>query len=524
MPNPAWQSVQVGVGTTDGSGNVSVTKPTSLANGDLVVVVLALTSISSTPSCAGFTLRAQAAEFIDVTSQSIQTCVFTKIATGSEPASWTFNGPASTNCVWEAHRITDGVYDSSAINEEEPANTDIIAPTVTAPIANCIHFATFTGYDPMSCTPPSGYTERTDQAWFGNKAVLSSVTKVVAAGATGAITATYSTARYGSGISVIVKPPNTAPTAPTNNWVDGQYIRYTDAWTFDWDFNDPDSGDTQSAAYVRRRQYGTGTYEYWTGSAWSGTETKLTGHTSTFYNFSASNWALPGSGSNDYYISVKTEDAAGAASPYSTEKLVRYAALVSATIDLPVHSSTINDDTPTITWTYSQAQSLPQYSYRARIYRTSDNALVWDSGTLVSSAARSVDSGTTGTWSIGTALVNSTAYYATINLSDGSANAAGTDTNNFTTSFTPPAAPTITTDYHNDPPTVTVNITPTHNTGTFPNGTVTTVVERSIDGGTTWEEIREGTVAINATLVSVDDREMPLNTTVQYRAKVRYNP
>lgn len=90
---------------------------------------------------------------------------------------------------------------------------------------------------------------------------------------------------------VSLNTPPTAPTivAPTN----GSAQDVNQALLIDWDFNDPDVGDTQSA-YTIRRRIGAGSYEYWNGSTWQATEdasTKIA--TATTQHNLASGWGTP---------------------------------------------------------------------------------------------------------------------------------------------------------------------------------------------------------------------------------------
>jgi hypothetical protein len=95
---------------------------------------------------------------------------------------------------------------------------------------------------------------------------------------------------------------NRTPTAPTlNQPFDGEVFDTSIAQTFTWTFNDPDPGDTQSAATLQYRQVGTTTW------------TQVTVTTAQTYTFAANTFTPNVS----YEWQVQTTDAGGLTGPFS---------------------------------------------------------------------------------------------------------------------------------------------------------------------------------------------------------------
>lgn len=98
---------------------------------------------------------------------------------------------------------------------------------------------------------------------------------------------------------------NRTPTAPTLNVpFDGEVFDSTIAQTFTWTFNDPDSGDTQSAATLQYRPVG--------GPTW----TQVTATTQSAYTFAANTFTS----GVQYEWQVQTTDAGGLTGPFSASR------------------------------------------------------------------------------------------------------------------------------------------------------------------------------------------------------------
>jgi hypothetical protein len=143
-----------------------------------------------------------------------------------------------------------------------------------------------------------------------------------------------------------------SPTAPT--WLtpaQGLAANVNVALVLDWQFNDPDPGDTQSA-YAVQRQIGTGALNYWraSDSTWQVAEVQNTS-TSTALTLAAG-WAAASDAA--YTFKVKAWDSGGVASAYSDGLVVVPSATVAPVITAPATGATLTEDTVTLTWTAAE--------------------------------------------------------------------------------------------------------------------------------------------------------------------------
>lgn len=167
------------------TASLTITKPASLAAGDLIVILVATFSNKTANSISGFTLRASttATDGTDV----LKIYLFDKIATGSEPASYTCTMSGSTICQAAAFRITgasaspyqtSGTWNTTALGGYV---LDRRLPTVTTTSANNLLIGFHQAWYGTNSNSPSGWTAQyTDQSdtYVYNKAAA-------AAGATG---------------------------------------------------------------------------------------------------------------------------------------------------------------------------------------------------------------------------------------------------------------------------------------------------------------------------------------------------
>lgn len=140
-----------------------------------------------------------------------------------------------------------------------------------------------------------------------------------------------------SGQAIITYDDNTAPDAPTRVApVDGAVLDWQQPNVFDWQFNDPDPGDSQSAYNWAYRLSGT---TAWTETGWvTSTSTQRTVAGGTFT-------------AGDYEWRVATKDAQGVESPWSSTGFFTAAdAPPGPTVTDPVNGGTIPTDEYPVTW------------------------------------------------------------------------------------------------------------------------------------------------------------------------------
>jgi hypothetical protein len=166
---------------------------------------------------------------------------------------------------------------------------------------------------------------------------------------------------------------NTAPNAPILTApADGATIDRNITQRFDWDFSDPDSGDSQSKYDLRYRVTGTSTW------------TDVTGTTpNTYHDFAAGTFAA-----GDYEWQVRTYDAAGAVGPYSASSFFTAAdAPPEPTITDPVSGATISN-IHTVQWSTPNQDAYQQRRVADNAGAADTSTVYADTGEVVSATAR----------------------------------------------------------------------------------------------------------------------------------------
>jgi hypothetical protein len=181
-------------------------------------------------------------------------------------------------------------------------------------------------------------------------------------------------------------------------------------------------------------------------------------------------------------------------------------------------------NTPVVSWTYTDVELNVQSEALIRVFQQSGGTWVgFDPDVAVPVFQGTITDDSTSILCT-TKLANTSTFRAYVKvahkLSDGSTLWGIWNFNDFTTSFSAPAAPTLTVSPHNE----RVMLTMTPPAGPWTPDIDYFQLEKSLDGGVTWNTFRYGTLAKstgfpdNTTPLVVYDYEVPFFTTVQYRA------
>lgn len=179
---------------------------------------------------------------------------------------------------------------------------------------------------------------------------------------------TTSGQRAGDG-QVVIEPANQPPNAPILLApADASTLDRNVSQRFDWDFSDPDAGDSQSAYNFRYRAVGAAT---WAETGWQSS-------TQTYHDVSGGTFA----DGTDYEWQAATKDAQGVEGPFSSSWFFTAGtAPTPPAITEPTNGGTFNQN-QTVSWSTPD-----QDAYQIRVMDGA--AVVSDTGTVTSSTARS---------------------------------------------------------------------------------------------------------------------------------------
>lgn len=207
MASPIWQSRTTSAQAT--AASVAVTYPASLANTDIVIVVLYKENTNAVTVPDGtWTLKNS------VSTTAVQHhLIYWKRCTGGETGTVTFSWTGSVYSGATAHRITGCVTSGDPIEDVNSnfSNTGVtVTPAVSLASTSTDSLLLWTGSNfagGNSWTPPGTYTERSDVDIIGD-----ATKDNTAGGATGSVTGTAaisgaSTAHLISLISIAGTPP-----------------------------------------------------------------------------------------------------------------------------------------------------------------------------------------------------------------------------------------------------------------------------------------------------------------------------
>jgi MSHA biogenesis protein MshQ len=220
--------------------SVTVARPAGLLSGDVMIAVVSfndvpplwvLVCLLSPSSCpvapTGWTLVATPVDGTRMVTQ-----VYQRVATGTEPASytWTLGGPVGT--VGNSRRAAGAILAYRGVDTTAPveanasqnnaASTTATAPSVTTVSANAMLVSVFSVVNgSTTATPPASMTNAfnvTTTSGPNGLRLLASYASQPVAGASGVRTATLDTARTSIGVSLALRPaPIPPPTSGSFN-------------------------------------------------------------------------------------------------------------------------------------------------------------------------------------------------------------------------------------------------------------------------------------------------------------------
>lgn len=215
MAAPVFQTADTGVATS--GTTVAVTKPTGLANNDIVIVAIA-GSDSATCSAPDGTWT----EHLDTvgTEGGETLAIYSHVVTNAagEPASWTFTHSVSGKRCGGALRISGADTTTPVVVTGTPASstaqgTSAVANSITPGVIDCLLIQCSAMNGNQTWTADGAMTERVDVQSGGGgggatKASLEMSTETLSgSGATGTRTATLATSTPWTTVLLAVQPP-----------------------------------------------------------------------------------------------------------------------------------------------------------------------------------------------------------------------------------------------------------------------------------------------------------------------------
>jgi hypothetical protein len=227
---------------------------------------------------------------------------------------------------------------------------------------------------------------------------------------------------YGNEVSFTAE--QTAPLQPSNLSPANGIATDDLTPTLAWQYNAGSANDDQSAYQIIVVRQSDSAPMWDSGKVVSTDKSVAYGGTALVYN-------------EVYQWQVRTYNQADLASPYSGAVTFKTSQLPVATITYPTDTATIASNTPTVTWTYSDAESTPQVKYRLVVLAENGVTVLHDTGEVL---------GTATSYQIPDAILdNLSTYYVTIELWDGDGLSSGVISHQFSIEFLAPAQPSIST-------------------------------------------------------------------------------
>jgi hypothetical protein len=510
------RTAKTGTALSPPAGPYTITLPTGTAVGDYILIQFIVYSNSASQGAitasgsVGTSGRAMTVHSTGgTTGVGTQEAVLGfQVQAGDSTTTCTVNAQASgLSYSWAAEAYTGGnqstPVDATTVVANGATTNAITTTTATAKLVACFGGTWSSG----TLALPAGFTSRASLVGSGSFPSLRMCDKDGgAAGNQGTFASTGATVATVVALNATTVPLAPTLTAPSN--ASAADLASAGA-TFSAGYNAGTGGTGVTAYALRRKISGAGSYEYWNAgtSAWQSTIVWNTAASMSVV-FAAAKWT----NGNVYNWSFAAQDNIGQG-PFASDFTVTAQNPPTVAVTAPTGSGA--PTTPTYTWTDTLASGASQTKYRVVVehgaYGTTPGSGTtdWDSG-LVTSSSTSVAHG-------GAALAQGTSYRVFVQVTETGGQTSAWAFSTFTTVVTPPGQPTLTATPDN--PNARVQLTVT--AGAAPAGNIF-VIQRSLDGGTTWADVRGATSAgqelAHAASQTIYDYEATPAAAAQYRA------
>ncbi len=187
--------------------SIVATRPAGVVAGDVLLASIDTRGSSVVTAPAGWTLVR-----MDLNASSLRKSTYVRVATGSEPATytWTFSGSRLAAAVIHAYSGVDTTTPVDVVGGQVNASgTAVTAPSITTTVPNTMLVGFFAKQSSGTWTPPAGMTERGEINGTGGTQTTSATgvdALQAAIGPTGTRVATASSAALNIGHLVALRP------------------------------------------------------------------------------------------------------------------------------------------------------------------------------------------------------------------------------------------------------------------------------------------------------------------------------
>lgn len=219
---PVYQAADLQTNTS-ANGTVVINKPTNMNTGDLMVAQVGASSISGswTTVPSGWST---VANNLNMSSTAPSMGVFYKLASGSEPSTYTFVHSSNARSVGAISRVTnvDQVNPVDSFNSSvNNANSSTIAMGTVSPTLNYNLIMEFAGLGntaptAYSCTNVSSFTQQYTAAAPSTGGQISAATGVSTLGGSATASGTFASSAQSIGVVISITAQNTVSPFPVS--------------------------------------------------------------------------------------------------------------------------------------------------------------------------------------------------------------------------------------------------------------------------------------------------------------------
>jgi len=435
---------------------------------------------------------------------------------------WVGGGPGPFQVVPITYRSSSG---ACVIDAMSAMVAGTVGPAVTTTVASDQIVSVLLGFT-GSVSQPVGWNNSANQPSSVGMGVFFADTTYVGPGSTGTTTWPGTITGTGAVVTVALETGSIAPLAPTPIApTPGSAADATQIITYEAGYN-PTNGAAMSA-YALRVKVGSGSYQYYNPAAggslqagiiWNALVVPAGG--TIVVNLPAN---LLANGHADVWAMNTQESTADTDGSFCADQAFTTALGPTVTVNTP--SGTIGTPEPTIGWTAAASAGNILSAYRVVIYTAAQQGVGgFLPGVSPSTFDTGLSPGAVASLVTPIPLANTTTFYAYVQVTQSNGMLSPWEYTSFLVTYTAPATPTLvlldSIPYPGTDQPVMELVATGHDAGYAGGNWIE--VQRSLDGGNTWADLRYGALLTPSAseVATVYDTEAPPGTTILYRSRV----